>query len=665
MSAPVARSRAGPDGGRSSPALRRRRRDPGRRSWITPGAVRVAAFAPDGRRAAAGSESGAVLVSDDAGASWQARSATDGAAVSALAFAANGALWIGSRSGDLVRLNFALGPGRARRDSRARRVDHRPPRAGRNRLGHDPTPRRAAIARRGRVLAGSLIDRGLTTDPQAREFERPDFGAHRAGARSERRRRTLPRLASDGLFVSGRGSLRLAGDPVALDRDRHRARRVAPRSRETARWRSAPTSGASTCRPTRERPGHPRGPACTRGAATGSRRAFDVHFSPEYERDGTLFATTWWLLLRSLDRGATWTQWLPRAGGFSVGVSPVFERDRTVYLGTMQRRVLRSTRAGEAIEEVGRVPRPISSLVLSPDFERDRTLFAGQAGALHRSTDAGRTWELGGRGHRLSPRRTEAASRCAWRQELAEQRAAVQLAVSPSFGRDGIVFAGTARGLFRSDDRGLRWQRVLPGIVEAVAVSPDFERDGTLLVSVRGRGLFPQRERRPALRRGRARADRGERPAGPPVRLPARRVAGDRVLARLRPRRHRSSASPGPRSSDPATAARPGARSDFPSRSTTAGPCCASGSSPHADRVRPGPQPHSRSEPSPPSLSGASAGGCVTRRSRARAVARALPATGLPRQVCPLAGRDVATSSRRPGRPGPASHPTPAPAARD
>ena len=71
---------------------------------------------------------------------------------------------------------------------------------------------------------------------------------------------------------------------------------------------------------------------------------------------------------------------------------------------------------------------------------------------------------------------------------------AIKLAVPMGYRTHGTVFAGTAAGLFRSTDHGLTWlplsHFLLPedAYIEAVSVSPAYEDDRTVVVSVRGHG---------------------------------------------------------------------------------------------------------------------------------------------------------------------------------
>jgi photosystem II stability/assembly factor-like uncharacterized protein len=67
------------------------------------------------------------------------------------------------------------------------------------------------------------------------------------------------------------------------------------------------------------------------------------------------------------------------------------------------------------------------------------------------------------------------------------------LVASPGFAEDGVCFAARHSGLWRSDDRGERWQPVgdIPGApvgvaVTAVAVSPNFHSDGRVFAGLHG-----------------------------------------------------------------------------------------------------------------------------------------------------------------------------------
>ncbi len=68
------------------------------------------------------------------------------------------------------------------------------------------------------------------------------------------------------------------------------------------------------------------------------------------------------------------------------------------------------------------------------------------------------------------------------------------LVASPSFACDGIWFAATMAGLFRSDDGGGRWRRTGNGFeglsLTAIAISPGFSTDGLLLAASLETGIY-------------------------------------------------------------------------------------------------------------------------------------------------------------------------------
>jgi photosystem II stability/assembly factor-like uncharacterized protein len=78
------------------------------------------------------------------------------------------------------------------------------------------------------------------------------------------------------------------------------------------------------------------------------------------------------------------------------------------------------------------------------------------------------------------------------------------VAASPAYANDGVLFAATEAGVYRSTNRGNSWQRVLQGTAEPstrfthVRLSPNYAEDGTLFVSfVEGEtaGLYKSTDR--------------------------------------------------------------------------------------------------------------------------------------------------------------------------
>jgi photosystem II stability/assembly factor-like uncharacterized protein len=215
------------------------------------------------------------------------------------------------------------------------------------------------------------------------------------------------------------------------------------------------------------------------------RRMHNVVFSPAYADDATIFTATWDRFVVSHDRGRSWDQIevAPPPPGtalrqFVIAVSPAFARDRTIYLGTRQGTVYRSTRAGAAgsWQVVSTLDSRVRSLVASPAFATDHQLFASTEQGIVASRDGGATWTPTG------------------------PAGIALLAISPAYPDDHTLFAGTPHGLWATRDGGASWNVVsAPGMdpaarIEAVSVSPAYADDGTLLVSVSGDGLYRSRD---------------------------------------------------------------------------------------------------------------------------------------------------------------------------
>ena len=148
--------------------------------------------------------------------------------------------------------------------------------------------------------------------------------------------------------------------------------------------------------------------------------------------------------------------------------SPDYERDGVLFAGTMEDGVFRSSDRGERWVRwnFGLLDLHVLALALSPDFAQDETLFAGVESGIFRSTNGGRAW-------REVPFPTDLAP-------------VISLAISPDFKRDGLLLAGTeAHGLYVSRDRGRTWAALGEGVlgeaVNAILLAPDFPQTPTIL----------------------------------------------------------------------------------------------------------------------------------------------------------------------------------------
>lgn len=119
-------------------------------------------------------------------------------------------------------------------------------------------------------------------------------------------------------------------------------------------------------------------------------------------------------------------------------------------------------------------PLPTTCLALSPDFERDACLFAGVPGHVMRSEDGGKNWS---------------AVALPYVSSLP-----TALAISPNFTKDGALLIATNEdGVLRSTDRGLSWASWNFGLLDfnvlSLAISPNFARDETAYAGTSS-GLF-------------------------------------------------------------------------------------------------------------------------------------------------------------------------------
>ncbi|MGQ0594346.1 MAG: WD40/YVTN/BNR-like repeat-containing protein [Gammaproteobacteria bacterium] len=211
-------------------------------------------------------------------------------------------------------------------------------------------------------------------------------------------------------------------------------------------------------------------------------RVADIAFSPAFGSDRTIFVTKAQMHIeKSPDAGRTWQHKLINRNVTPtfIAISPAYGSDQTVFVGSRQGQVYRSRNGGNSFVQVWNLAtsRQTQSLVISPNFATDQTLFISYGGGVYRTVNAGASWQLV--------------------DSRSEFNNFVNLAVTPSFATDRTVFAGTDRGLYKSQDRGVTWAKaaststdVNGGYIETIAVSPDYRNDRTILLSLRGKGLY-------------------------------------------------------------------------------------------------------------------------------------------------------------------------------
>ncbi|MUL36977.1 WD40/YVTN/BNR-like repeat-containing protein [Gloeocapsopsis dulcis] len=214
-------------------------------------------------------------------------------------------------------------------------------------------------------------------------------------------------------------------------------------------------------------------------------RHSNIVFSPNYRSDNIIFISGGTnQISKSIDKGNSWDIFkLNNVSNVTtlptlIAISPRFASDRTIYVGTRQNGgIFRSTNGAVSSSLVLPSKSPIQSLVISPDFPVDKTLYASFGKGVLKTVDEGKTWQPAG-------------------NSFAIFESNVKLAISPNYKVDKTVFVGTNKGLFKTTNGGSNWVKLVgktygdDGYVETIAVSPSYQNDRTIIISVKGRGLF-------------------------------------------------------------------------------------------------------------------------------------------------------------------------------
>jgi photosystem II stability/assembly factor-like uncharacterized protein len=225
---------------------------------------------------------------------------------------------------------------------------------------------------------------------------------------------------------------------------------------------------------------------------------YGIVFSPDYTSDNTLFTGRWGSFFISKDRGKHWDKIdLPKKvedWDYIIAVAPNFSNDRTIYLGGRLGTILSSTDGGKNFSVVGQVGRPIFSLAVSPNFSSDKTLYASVSDGVYKTVDGGKTWQAASNGIVIKEKVKEGdPAMLPLDQNPFLSPSEQTIAISPNYKVDKTVFAGTIEGLFVTNNGGKSWSKLTgtgEGYIEAITLSPNYQSDRTLLVRVRGKGLF-------------------------------------------------------------------------------------------------------------------------------------------------------------------------------
>jgi photosystem II stability/assembly factor-like uncharacterized protein len=247
-----------------------------------------------------------------------------------------------------------------------------------------------------------------------------------------------------------------------------------------------------------------------------------IAISPNYATDSTVFAGTYGGVYRSDDGGQNWirtNRGLTDTPVFAIALSPNFKNasdssDRTVFAGTYGDGVFKSSNSGGSWAQVnsGLANLNIFSVVVSPNYLIDATIFVGTNGnGVYKSTDMAGSWAQSGLPNAsvftvtLSPNYNDNGSDKtvfagtfasgvykavdggqSWSQINSNitNTYVLSIAVSPNYGEDAVVFAGTLTGIYKSSNGGQNWTQsnltdFSVRIVNSIAVSPTLAIAGT------------------------------------------------------------------------------------------------------------------------------------------------------------------------------------------
>ena len=166
-----------------------------------------------------------------------------------------------------------------------------------------------------------------------------------------------------------------------------------------------------------------------------------------------------------------------------MSVSPQFDKDREIYLGSRRQGVLHSVNGGTSWVASPEVPttQEIMATAISPDYAHDHIAMAVTGdGQVWRTTNNGGHWSRVG----TTTIKTHSGQRVP------------SLAFSPNVAVDHLVLVGTNSGVYVSTDEGATWKGVndasigSPSIIQQVEFSPGFAADHQLFVNVRAHGLY-------------------------------------------------------------------------------------------------------------------------------------------------------------------------------
>ncbi|MEM9807183.1 MAG: glycosyl hydrolase [Cyanobacteria bacterium P01_D01_bin.56] len=215
----------------------------------------------------------------------------------------------------------------------------------------------------------------------------------------------------------------------------------------------------------------------------------DLAISPNFYQDGTVLASGFNGLFKTINQGKSWQQLdtLPGDIPMALALSPDYAIDKTLVAVTYVGEAYMSQDGGDSwnpmakglelpfftdtFEPIERNddPRRFQSLAFSPNYGQDNTLFATilNNGVLHYSQ--GKGWQL---------------------QRFKDWERALAIAPSPSYAQDKTVFVGTQEGrVYRSQNGGKSFKKIselgrqVGNESPFMVMSPDYSQDKTVFMT--------------------------------------------------------------------------------------------------------------------------------------------------------------------------------------
>jgi len=204
--------------------------------------------------------------------------------------------------------------------------------------------------------------------------------------------------------------------------------------------------------------------------------------SPNYAVDGLLIAgEATGLMHISTDSGVSFSQITDISGaGYITKIifAPDYAISGVLYVATSVGLYRSDNAAASFVKFDSFATELVYALAVSPDYAVDRTVFAATPAVLYKSTDAGVNWSV-----------------IDTKIDLSDQTAThyFDIQFSENYINDNTVFFAAFEGIYRTTDGGNNWLQQdtrPPDLVMDVALTPDFDQDGLMLVATYGGGFY-------------------------------------------------------------------------------------------------------------------------------------------------------------------------------